>query len=333
MANPTVAVLGTGGTIASSDTERGAEAKRDAADLLDAVPDLADHADLRVEEVAKRLSFEMDFETVLALAERVEGVSERVDGIVVTHGTDTMAECAFALDHLREGSVPVVFTGAQRHPDLVSADGPANLLAAVRSAADDRLREAGGTYVAFDEELHAASTVEKLHTSALGGFESPTVGPVASLLRHGVEFHRPAGSDTPRLAVDTVTAHVPVVSSGLGVDDATFRRELDAGADGIVLEATGIGNTSPSLGRAVDDAVSAGVPVVVASRSPAGRVQPVYGSPGGSRSLSEYGALCGGRLSAAKARVRLLLALSRTDRKPPVAALFPPWHADGEETT
>ncbi|WP_254543714.1 asparaginase [Halomarina pelagica] len=331
---PTVAVLGTGGTIASTDTDDGAEPTRSAADLLEAVPELASYADLVVEEVAERPSFDVDFETVLALADAARDAD--ADGIVVTHGTDTMAESAYALDRLLDGGTPVVFTGAQRHADLPGADGPANLLAAVRAAADDRLRTAGGTYVAFDDELHAARSVEKLHTSRLGAFESPTVGPVASFLRGGIEFHRSPGSDAPRLDVERATATVPVLSSGIGVGDAGFRRALDAGADGVVVEATGIGNTTGALGEAIAEAVAGGVPVVVTSRCPAGRVQPVYGTPGGSRTLAEAGALSGGRLSAAKARVELLLALSRREPEPepPTEALFPPWSpADGEETT
>ncbi len=329
---PTVAVLGTGGTIASTDTDEGAEPTRGAADLLDAVPELAAHADLVVEEVAQRPSFDMDFETVLALADAARDAG--ADGIVVTHGTDTMAESAYALDHLLDGTVPVVFTGAQRHADLPGADGPANLLAAVRAAGDDRLRAAGGTYVAFDDELHAAGAVRKLHTSRLGAFGSPAVGPVASVLRDGIEFHRPPGSDAPRFDVERVTATVPVLFSGIGVGDAGLRRALDAGADGAVVEATGAGNATAALGEAIAAAAADGVPVVVTSRCPAGRVQPVYGTPGGGRTLAESGALSGGRLSAAKARVKLVLALSRRAPDPPVEALFPPWTgAAHEETT
>jgi L-asparaginase len=323
-----VTVVGTGGTIASTSTdteaETGATPTLSGADLVEAVPDLAAHATLSVEEVAQVPSFDMDFGTVTAVAEAVErAVGDGADGVVVTHGTDTMEESAYLLDSTLGLDAPVVFTGAQRRPDQVSPDGPSNLLTAVRAAVHDRLAGAGGVYVAFNEELHAARDVTKTHTSALETFASPNTGPVATFRPGPVRFHREPGRRCTPVPVREPTARVEVVTTGIGVDSEPLERAVDAGVDGLVLEGTGLGNTTSALGDAVGRAVDAGVPVVLTSRCGAGGVAPVYGTPGGGATLADHGALSGGDLPAQKARLTLALALTAADRVEDVAAYFP----------
>jgi L-asparaginase len=117
-----------------------------------------------------------------------------------------------------------------------------------------------------------------------------------------------------------------VVTTGISVDAAAIDRALDAGVDGLVLEGTGLGNTTSALGDAVGRAVDAGVPVVVTSRCGAGGVAPVYGTPGGGATLADHGAISGGDLSAQKARLTLALALTaveQVDDADAVAAFFP----------
>lgn len=306
-----VLVVSTGGTIASEDQEGGAAPSKRGEQLLEAVPTLSDHADLSVRDVAQRPSFEMDFEVMESMADAVRAADD-ADGVVVTHGTDTMEESAYYLDLTLDVDTPVVFTGAQRRPDEVSPDGPANMLTAVRAASNDRLREAGGVYVAFDDTLHAAREVTKSHTSRLGTFVSPETGPVASATRDEFRFHRPPGTDTPTLPGDVPHAEVRLVKSAAGVDGGPIRRAIADGADGIVLEGTGLGNTTAPLGDAVGEAITAGVPVVVTSRCHAGATHPVYGGSGGGETLRQHGVLFGGDLPAHKARIKLALALEET---------------------
>jgi L-asparaginase len=259
---PTVRVLSTGGTIASTGGDGGASPSKRGSELVEAVPELDDYADLDVEEVAQVLSFHLDQDTVAAVGKRVRAAAA-VDGVVVTHGTDTMAESAYYLDVALAPDVPVVFTGAQRRPDERSPDGPANLLTAVRAATRDELRDAGGVYVAFNEELHAARDVVKAHTHKLESFASPGKGPVAVFDREDVRFHRAPGSRSTHVPVLETDATVELVTSGIGVSGAAIDRALAAGVDGFVVAGTGVGNVSPGIAEAVDRALDQEVPVVV----------------------------------------------------------------------
>lgn len=313
--SPRVRVLSTGGTIASTSTDDGAKPEKTGEELVEAVPVIDQYADIAVEEVAQRPSFEMDFSTLETLAEGIsEAVAAGADGIVVTHGTDTMEESAYFIDRTVSVDVPIVFTGAQRRPDEISSDGPANLVTAVRAAVHDRFQNNGGTYIAFDETIHSARTVSKLHTSKLNTFQSPDSGPVASETREGFRFHRqpvgqPAVFDPVAPAVD-----VRLVSSAAGVGRAPIDEAVEAGVEGIVVTGTGLGNTTGPLGNAIADAIDAGVAVVVSSRCPAGETRAVYGSDGGGETLRNHGVSFAGDLPAQKARIELALALEQSEQ-------------------
>jgi len=306
-----VTVISTGGTIASTRSEAAATPQKGGEELVTAVPELSEYATLSVREVAQVASFDMDIETIANVGDAAaEAIAGGADGVVVTHGTDTMEETAYVLDLTRDFDAPVVLTGAQRRPDEHSPDGPANLLTAIRATTHDRLRAAGSVYVAFDMELHSPRDVTKDHTSALGTFESPGKGPVASVTRQNIRIHLQPESTTETLAPTRTTADVRMIKSAVGVGSRQIEAAVEQGVDGIVVEATGLGNTTSSLGRAIADVVADGVPVVVASRCHAGATAPVYGTDGGGRTLVDNGAVQAGDLPAHKARLKLALALA-----------------------
>ncbi|MFC6717530.1 asparaginase [Natrialbaceae archaeon GCM10025810] len=325
-----VTVLTTGGTIASTAGDRGAEPTKGGRDLLEAVPELETHAEIAVEEVARVPSYEMDAETLETIGDRVRALEEEpsVDAVVLTHGTDTMEETAYVLDATVQPDVPVVLTGAQRRPDEVGADGPSNLLTAVHAceAFHDADASAGGTYVAFDEEIHAARAVTKVHASKLDAFRSVGCGPVASVDRDGVVVHRRPRSETVRIPVDPSNSPleptVYTVKSGSCVDGELVEAALERGADGIVVEGTGLGNATAGIGAAVERAIDEGVPVVAASRCLEGRTTAVYGGEGGGRTLLERGATFAGDLPAQKARLKLALALSAYEDRSTIREVF-----------
>ncbi|WP_049972258.1 asparaginase [Haladaptatus cibarius] len=321
----TITILGTGGTIASTDETGGAKPSKNSEALVEAVPQLADYADLDVREVAQRPSFDMDIPTLEELRQAIEGaVEDDADGILVTHGTDTMEESAYYLDLTLDVGVPVVFSGAQRRPDEVSPDGPANLFTAVRVLTDDRIRNSGGVYIAFDEELHAARDVTKRHTRKLDAFESPEKGPVAVTTRGAVRWYREPGSYSVTLdgTGEPSDIDVRMVTSGVGVGGDQIEDALDAGVDGLVVEGTGLGNTTAAVGNAIEQAVSAGVPVVVTSRCYAGSTAAVYGTDGGGQTLADYGAIHGDDLPAHKARLKLRVVLQHVDEASQVRRYF-----------
>jgi L-asparaginase len=307
----TVVVVSTGGTIASRpDETTGKLVPALAADDLLETLAWPDAPPLEVDDFAQVPSWEMFDERTFALAARVEEQLARdgVDGVVVTHGTDTMEETVYLLDRAVASDKPVVVTGAQRTADAADADGPRNLrdAIAVAVAADARGR---GAMILFAGEIHAAREVRKVHTSALAPFASPGYGPVGHVDSGHVVFRRrperrpalrPEGSAAPR--VDLIRLYA-------GSDERFVRLAVETGARAVVLEATGRGNANPRVVAAVREATGAGVPVVVCSRCAAGRVEPLYGL-GGGRDLEDAGALFAGDLAGPKARVLLQVAFA-----------------------
>ncbi|QUO48482.1 MULTISPECIES: asparaginase [Halorubrum] len=325
---PRVAVVACGGTIASEPGDDGAAPEKTGDDLVEAVPAVSDHARVTTREVCSQPGFDVRWRDVLATATAARNaVAEGADGVVVTHGTDTLADTAFALDLLTDLDAPVVVTGAQRRLDEPSSDVPANLALAVRAAADDRF--APGVHVAFDDELHAARDVVKGHSNALSTMTSPGTGPVATFTRAASRLVR---APERGVAVDPLAdaiggaadvPEVPVIHSGTGVGAGALERALDAGVGGIVVEGTGLGNVTGALGDAIGEAVES-VPVVVAGRPPAGPTEPVYGTPGGAVTLADRGVTFAGDLPAAKARVALALGLAAELDSEGIEALFAP---------
>jgi L-asparaginase len=245
----------------------------------------------------------MSPEICARVAARVRDVAADVDGIVVTHGTDTLAETARYLDLTCDA--PVVVTGAQRRPDEQGSDGPTNLRTAVRAAAHERVAE--GTYVAFDEELHAAATVRKAHTCALDTFRSPESGPIARFTRRRIHWNRePTGAERT-LPVPEPDDHpiVPIVVSSSGIDGTAFT-DAEARADGVVVAGTGLGNVTEKLGAAIAEA---SCPVVVASRCHAGPTEPIYGTTGGGATLATHEHVRFAHATPWGARIELMLAI------------------------
>jgi L-asparaginase len=309
-----VTLIGTGGTIASTEGEGGAVPSERGSELLAAVPDVESYADVEVRDALQTPSFDMGFEDLATVAAVTrEAVADGAGGVVVTHGTDTMEETAYYLDLVLDLEAPVVLTGAQRRPDEPSPDGPSNLLTAVRAASHERLTGAGGVYVALDEELHAARDVTKGHTSALSAFVSPEAGPVARVDREAMRFFREPGSRSGSVSVTETDAAVAIVTSGVGVGADAVERARASGVDGLVVEATGLGNVSAPLGDAIGAAIEDGLPVVLTSRCRAGAVAPVYGTPGGGETLADHGVVDGRDLPAQKARLKLALVLASLD--------------------
>lgn len=318
---PRIRVLATGGTIASTAGAGGATPSLTGDDLVDAVGDIEAYADIEVERVCDELSFHLGFDQVADLARAVErAAADGIDGIVVTHGTDTMEESAYYLDLVLDVDVPVVFTGAQRPADAVSADGPANLLAAIRTAGDDRFER--GVYVAFGDRIHAARWVTKSHTSAPDAYTSPGAGPVGELTSSGISLRRSPRSESVTLPAMEFTTTVKMLQSGLDVEDTLLRHAIVDGVDGVVLAASGIGNTSRRVGDTIDEAIERGLTIALATRCYRGEVAPKYGGSGGSYTLHDHGVIPAGGLPPWKARIKLGLALSVFDDEKDVREVF-----------
>jgi L-asparaginase len=255
-------------------------------------------------------SFDMSVEFAFQLAKRVNELTSRADvaGVVVTHGTDTMEETSFLTDLLLQSDKPVVFTGAQRAHDDPQSDGPFNLLNSIRLAASPLARGLGAT-VCFNGSVHAARDVTKVHASAVETFQSYDRGAIAEVDKSVVVIHR-----RPCLrrsfVVDDLEHRVGLYRLTLGADMNELASMIERDPAGLVIEAFGRGNGPSALSEHVRLAVKKGAVVLITSRCPAGRVEPIYGGGGGGRDLADAGGIFVGDLKGPKARLLLMVLLS-----------------------
>jgi len=305
--HPRVLVLTTGGTIASR-TDAPMEA---GSDLVGAVPALLDHAAIEVEEFSRIGSSQMTPGHWLRLAERVNEAFEsdpELAGVVITHGTDTMEETAFFLNLTVRFSRPVVLVGSMRSSNEISADGPANLLNAVRVAVRPAAR-GKGVLVVLNEDISAARDVWKTDNRRVHTFRSPEFGFLGVVDPDTVMFYRTSlrphttNSEFDVGSLETLP-RVEVVSDYAGFDGTAIDDMILRSPDGIVLATFAGGRMSAGARQGVSAAVEAGIPVVVSSRVPGGRI---IGNP-----VGQLGAVVARDIPPHKARILMMLALTQS---------------------
>jgi L-asparaginase len=312
MSRKRVLVMSLGGTIAMTERDgRGAATELDADDLVRAIPELAAQADITTRAFRRAPGAHLDLGDVEALAHEITAATKHdFDGVVVTQGTDTIEEVAFALDLLLDGRAPVVVTGAMRTASQPGADGPANLLDAVVTAASDEVR-ALGTVVVFGGEVHAARYVRKRHTVNQGAFES-VAGPLGWIVERRLQvLVKPAAKAYLELLPDGISAmpRVALMTTPLGEDGSLVPLTKDLGYDGLVVEAMGAGHVPVSMATQLKELAKVR-PVVLCSRTGSGPVlRTTYGFAGSERDLLDHGLISGGYLDGPKARVALMLLL------------------------
>lgn len=247
-----------------------------------------------------------------------------VDGVVVVQGTDTIEESSFAWDLRHVGSKPVVVTGAMRAPHEDGFDGPANLRDAVTVAAAAAARDVG-VVVTLAGTIEPADDVTKTHTTAFTTFRSLNAGSLGLVADGAVTLERSRGARRHIPGRGRAAGRVHLVTAGIGTDGALLDAAVAAGADAIVVAATGSGNTAPGLLAAAVSAMGRGIPVVLASRCPSGAVGTAYAFPGAGATWVRAGAIPAGSLCAVKARVALALGVGAgLDRDGLIALLADP---------
>ena len=325
-AKPDVKILATGGTIAgsaASDTQTtGYKAGALGIDvLINAVPEIKNYADVSGEQICSIDSKDMSDDVWLKLSKRINELTAQKDvaGVVVTHGTDTMEETAYFLNLTVKSDKPVVLTGAMRPATAISADGPMNLLNAVRIAAD-KDAAGHGVMVALNDEIDGARDVTKTNTTSVSTFKSPT-GPLGYVYDGTPTFcNTPIRLHTIKSEFDvsklTALPKVYVIYSTAGADGAIVDAAVAAGAQGIVYAGTGNGSVHKADEAALAKATQKGIVVVRSSRVGTGAVVPAE------QSYIDEHFIDGDSLNPQKARVLLQLALTKTHDPQAIQAMF-----------
>jgi len=314
-----IVILATGGTIAGAGASSTGSAytsgKVTIDAMIDAVPNIRKLANLSGEQTANVGSQDMSVKVWLALATRINELlaTNDVDGIVITHGTDTQEETAFFLNLVVKSDKPVVLTGSMRPSTALSAEGPLNLYNAVAVAASDKTK-GHGVVVVMNDDIHSAHAVKKMITTPVQTFMSPMHGLLGTVSFGDVTFfHKPHGLYTlnSEFSVDGVKGYprVDIVYGCADMSPDLIDIMVKAGAKGIVIAGVGDGNMTAATLEAMKKATSNGIPVVRASRVPTGTVL-LHGEVVD----EDYGSVSSMELNPQKARILLMLALQKDDK-------------------
>lgn len=314
---PKVYILATGGTIAgsgSSAIKSNYSAGQVAiGTLLDAVPAIKDVANVEGEQVVNIGSQDMSDEVWLVLAKRVNELLARADvsGIVITHGTDTMEETAFFLSLVVGSGKPVVLVGAMRPSTAISADGPANLYNAVVTAASPASRDRG-VLVCMNGKVYGAADVTKTNTTSVETFQSPNSGAIGYIHNGEVRYYHTscAGVNTPYFDIDGLKS-LPKVGIAYGysnVEGDVVDMMIDKHYKGIVYAGVGNGNIHKNVFPELEKARKDGIIVVRSSRVPTGAT-----TLDAEVDDNKYEFVASWSLNPQKARILLMLALTKTD--------------------
>ena len=321
---PRIRLLAMGGTISSVRTgdSDAVSPSLKAEELIASVPVLSNVARVEWGDVVTIASFAVTLEDMHVVARATtKAFEEGCDGVVVTHGTDTIEETAYALAMMVPRGKSVVVTGAMRNPTLPGADGPGNLAAAFMAAAQP---EAGalGTLVLLNDELHAARFATKSHSTRPSTFVSAGAGPIGEVIEDRAYFwFAPTYEDYLGMPTETPSATVPLIKVASEIDDVLLRAAIDQGPPAIVIEGFGGGHVPLTLLDAIDAAIAEGIAIVMAPRVLAGRtLERTYRIPGAETDLIDRGVIPAGHTSGHKARLRIMVGLA-LDRD--VRSLFP----------
>lgn len=247
-------------------------------------------------------------EDMMALYQKIKQESDRYDGFVITHGTDTLEETAYFLDTMAIPQKPIVLTGAMRSSNELGSDGVYNYLTALRVASDHKSADKGVLLV-MNDEIHAAKYVTKTHTSNVSTFQTPTHGPLGLVTKREILYFKAAD---PRVRFDltSVSGTIPIIKAYADMDTVLLNALSPDSISGLVIEALGAGNLPPTVLPALKELLKQGIPIVLVSRCFNGIAEPVYAYEGGGIQLEQEGILFVKELNAQKARIKLLIALN-----------------------
>ncbi|OOR81274.1 asparaginase [Streptococcus pseudopneumoniae] len=245
---------------------------------------------------------------MLALYQKMKEEADNYDGVVITHGTDTLEETAYFLDTMEIPHMPIVLTGAMRSSNELGSDGVYNYLSALRVASDDRAADKG-VLVVMNDEIHAAKYVTKTHTTNVSTFQTPTHGPLGLIMKQEILYFKTA-EPRVRFDLDYIQGLVPIISAYAGMTDELIDMLDLEHLDGLIIQAFGAGNIPKETAQKLENLLQKGIPVALVSRCFNGIAEPVYAYQGGGVQLQKSGVFFIKELNAQKARLKLLIALN-----------------------
>jgi L-asparaginase len=319
-----ILIIFTGGTISMTKdpSTNSAVPTLSGEEILKTTPTISEIADTHTYNFAMipgpHMSPDKMFELSKLIKEKIQ--KEKFDGVVVTHGTDTLEETAYFVDLTYNLKTPVVFVGALKSSSDIGWDGSLNLIEAVYTAASDSSYYKG-VLVVLNSEIHAASQVTKAHTHKLNAFQSPETGPLGFVDNNNV-FYYHRYIERKYINISSIDPKVDIIKCVSGMDDKFVRCAVESGSKGIILEGTGRGNIPPALMDSIKYAISKNVVIVLVSRCHMGKVFESYGYEGSGMELLNLGVIRGNNLPGQKARIKLIVALAHTNNTDEIRKIF-----------
>lgn len=314
MSKPKVAIIFNGGTISMSVDDRigAAIPSLSGEQIMSLVTNIDKYADIETINFSTlpgpHINIPLMMDIKKLIVENLE--REDIDGVILTHGTDSLEETAYLLDLTINSSKPVVVVGAMRNSSELGYDGPSNLAAAVCTAISPESKNKG-VLVVMNNEVNAASEATKSNTLSLDTFKSLEFGPLGIVDNDQVIYYRQI-VHRQHISTKSAETEVDLIKCAAGMGSKFLKHSVDTGAKGIVIEAMGRGNIPPTMLEGIEYAIKHNVAIVMVSRCPTGRVLDTYGYEGAGRNLKNMGVILGGHLPGQKARIKLMLALGVT---------------------
>lgn len=281
-------------------------------DLIKLIPQAKELAEISVYEYGNYPGPHITPELMLDLSKKTQIFADdkNIDGIIITHGTDTLEETAYFLDLTVKTEKPIIVIGAMKTSSEPDWDGPKNLLDAIHII--NNANSTGiGVLVCLNGEINAASEVTKTHTEDIETFHSLDFGALGFVDRGRVVFNR-----LPRklevFQTDRINTNVDLIKVYAGMNEKFFKYSAESGAEGVVVEAMGVGNVPPKTFEGIKYIVEKNIPAVLVSRCPAGETLDIYGYPGAGKWLKEMGVIFSDYLNGQKARIKLIICLGIT---------------------
>lgn len=314
-----ILIVFTGGTFSMKIEKKksgGAVPRYSGEELLKKIPDSKILANISFYDFGKYPGPHITPEIMMDLSKQLRKklAEKKYDGIVITHGTDTLEETAYLIDLTIKTEIPIVFTGSMRNSSEHNWDGPKNLIDSIQVCLNENSRGMG-TLVCMHGEVNAASEVTKIFSNEFETFQSLDFGMLGFVQKDRVVYNR-----LPRfleiINTNNINTKVDLLTVYAGMDEKFFRHSADSGVNGLVIEALGVGNVPPAAFKGVEYVINKNIPVVLVSRCPAGETDYIYSYPGAGRHLHDLGVIFTDYLNGQKARIKLMLALAKTnDRK------------------